>query len=57
MKTKAKYIGEWDPEYTPGEIYLTYPINEFPNGELIAAENKYGEAYAMPRKLFEPITD
>lgn len=56
-KIKAKYIGDWDPEYTYGEIYLISPVTEFGHGKLIAAENKYGEAYIRPKELFVPIED
>ena len=54
-KTKAKYIGPDDTEYKNGKEYMIYPISEVPDGSLIAAENDYGEAYAMPAKLFEVI--
>ena len=56
-KTKARYTGEWDPEFTPGEVYLTFPIKDRSDGKLIAAENKHGETYAMPAELFQPIED
>lgn len=56
-KTKAKYIGPDDVEYRTGEVYTVYPIKDVPDGSLIAAENVYGEAYAMPADLFEIIDD
>lgn len=56
-KTKAKYIGDWDPEYQPGKIYEIHSLPEYPDGEMIAACNDYGEAYAMPASLFEPVND
>lgn len=56
-KTKAKYIGPDDTEYQNGKDYMIYPIKEIPDGSLIAAENAYGEAYAMPADLFVPIED
>lgn len=58
-KTKARYIGDWDPEYTPGEIYKICPLKDtvkgFPPGSLIGAYNAYGEAYVMPAALFEVL--
>lgn len=57
MKINAKYIGPDDAEYKHGEVYKIFPINEIPDGSLIAAENAYGEAYAMPSELFEVIED
>ena len=54
-KIKAKYIGPDDAEYKNGEVYLIYPISDVPDGSLIAAENAYGEAYAMPAILFEAV--
>lgn len=54
-KTKAKYIGPDDTEYKNGKEYMIYPIKEIPDGSIIAAENAYGEAYAMPANLFEVI--
>ena len=54
-KIKAKYIGPDDVEYKNGEVYLIYPIKEVPDGTMIAAENKYAEAYVMPANLFEPV--
>ena len=56
-KTRAKYIGSDDVEYQNGKEYMIYPIKEIPDGSIIAAENNYGEAYAMPAKLFKPIKD
>lgn len=56
-KIKAKYIGPDDVEYKNGEIYFIYPIKDVTDGSLIAAENAYGEAYAMPATFFEPIAD
>ena len=56
-KTKAKYIGPNDTEYQNGKEYMIYPIKDVPDGSVIAAENAYGEAYAMPANLFEPIND
>lgn len=56
-KSKAKYIGPKDTEYEYGEIYTVFPIVEITDGSLIAAENKYGEAYAMPAELFEIVED
>lgn len=56
-KTKAKYIGPDDTEYKNGKVYTVYPIKEISDGSLIAAENAYGEAYAMPANLFEVIED
>lgn len=56
-KSKAKYIGPDDTEYKNGEMYTVYPIKEIPDGSIIAAENSYGEAYAMPAKLFEIVTN
>ena len=56
-KTRAKYIGPDDVEYKNGKEYMIYPIKDVPDGSLIAAENAYGEAYAMPAKLFEIIND
>ena len=55
-KIKARYIGEPDPEYVPNEVYFIYEAKEV-DKSLIAAENKYGEAYLMPRKLFKPVED
>lgn len=52
-KTRAKYIGPDDVEFQNGKMYTVYPIKEISDGSLIAAENDYGEAYAMPAKLFE----
>lgn len=57
MKSKAKYIGPDDTEYKNGEVYTVYTIEEIPDGSIIAAENSYGEAYAMPAKLFEKIAN
>jgi hypothetical protein len=54
-KIKAKYIGPDDSEYKNGEIYSIFSIKEIPDGSVIAAENAYGEAYAMPANLFEPV--
>lgn len=54
-KTKAKYIGENDPEFRKGNVYMIFALEEFPSGEMIAAENDYGEAYVMPANLFEII--
>lgn len=55
-KIKARYIGEPDPEYVPNEVYFIYEAKDV-DKSLIAAENKYGEAYLMPRKLFKPVED
>ena len=57
MKIKAKYVGPDDAEYKNGEVYNIFPIKDVPDGSLIAAENAYGEAYAMPAKLFEIVND
>lgn len=54
-KTKAKYIGPDDVEYKNGKVYMIYPIKDVPDGSLVAAENAYGEPYAMPANLFETI--
>lgn len=54
-KNKAKYIGPDDTEYKNGQVYMIYPIKDIPDGSIIAAENAYGEAYAMPANLFEVI--
>ena len=54
-KIEAKYVGPDDPEFRNGEIYLVFPIKEIADGSMVAAENIYGEAYAMPANLFEPI--
>lgn len=56
-KTKAKYIGPDDTEYKSGKEYMIYPIKDVPDGSIIAAENAYGEAYAMPANLFEIVAD
>ncbi len=56
-KIKAKYTGPDDVEYKHGEIYFIYPLKDVPDGSLIAAENAYGEAYAMPAALFETIEE
>lgn len=56
-KIKAKYIGPDDAEYKNGEVYNIFPIKDAPDSGLIAAENAYGEAYAMPAKLFEILND
>ena len=56
-KIKARYIGPDDVEYKHGEIYEVYPIKDVPDGSLIAAENRYGEAYAMPAKLFKEVKE
>lgn len=56
-KTRAKYIGPDDVEYKNGKVYTIYPIEDVPDGSLIAAENEYGEAYAMPARLFETIEE
>ena len=55
-KIKARYIGTPVPEYIPNEVYISYEVTGV-DKSLIAAENKYGEAYLMPRKLFKPIED
>lgn len=55
-KIKARYIGEPDPEYVPNEVYYIYDAKDV-DKSLVAAENKRGEAYLMPRKLFEPVED
>ena len=57
MRIKAKYVGEWDPEYLPGRVYEISALPEDPNGDKIAAYNSHGEAYVMPARLFEPIKD
>ena len=57
MKIKAKYVGPDDMEYKHGRVYTVFPICDVPDGSLIAAENDYGEAYAMPANLFEIIED
>lgn len=54
-KIKAKYVGPDDAEYKNGEVYNIFPIKDVPDGSLIAAENAYGEAYAMPAMLFEIV--
>lgn len=54
-KIKAKYIGPDDVEYKNGKEYMVYPIKDIPDGSIIAAENDYGEAYAMPAKYFAII--
>lgn len=56
-KIKAKYVGPDDVEYKNGNEYLIYPIKEIPDGSIIAAENVYGEAYAMPANLFVIIEE
>lgn len=56
-KTRAKYIGPDDVEYKNGNEYMVYPIKEVPDGSLIAVENIYGEAYAMPANLFVLIEE
>lgn len=53
-KIKAKYIGDWDPEYEPGQTYDICDLPEYPNGDMVAAYNSHGEAYVMPKKLFAP---
>ena len=54
-RIKAKYIGPDDVEYQHGKVYTIFPIKDIPDGSLIAAENEYGEAYAMPANRFEAI--
>lgn len=56
-KIKAKYVGEWDPEFAPGEVYTIYQIKDMSDERLVAAENKYGEAYVMPKSLFERVKE
>ena len=56
-KIRAKYIGPDDTEYQNGKEYMIYPIKEIPDSNIIAAENSYGEAYAMPANLFESIDE
>ena len=56
-KIRAKYTGPDDMEYQNGKEYMISPIKEIPDGSLVAAENSYGEAYAMPANLFEPIEE
>ena len=56
-KIRAVYIGPVDPEYKPMKEYWIYPIKEYPDGALVAAENQHGEAYAMPAYMFVPITE
>lgn len=55
IKTDAKYIGQNDPEFENGKVYKVYPIKDRSDGKLIAAENKHGEAYAMPAALFQKL--
>lgn len=55
-KIKARYIGEPDPEYVPNEVYYIYDAKDV-DKSLVAAENKHGEAYLMPRELFELVED
>ena len=54
-RTKAKYVGGWDPEYQPGKIYEISALPEYPGGEKVAAYNSHGEAYVIPARLFEPV--
>ena len=56
-KIKAKYVGPDDVEYKNGRIYKIFPIRDVPDGSLIAAENDYGDAYAMPAELFEVVEE
>ena len=48
-KIKAMYIGDWDPEYEPGQTYEICELPEYPNGDMVAANNSHGEANVMPK--------
>lgn len=56
-KTKARFIGESEPDFVYGRIYDTFQAKWSPKGNWIVAENKYGEAYLMPEELFVPIEE
>ena len=57
MTSKAKYIGPDDVEYKHGKVYKIFAIREVVDGSIIAVENDYGEAYAMPAELFEIVEE
>ena len=56
-KTKARFIGESEPDFVYGKIYDTSRAKWSPKGDWIVAENKYGEEYLMPAELFVPIEE